>query len=1012
MKNRRRNAFPPRIEGGGNGLCRAGKSRLPASKEDVMSNRINAPEGYRLLEESELPDFAGYGQVFLHEKSGARVCTVKNADVNRTFCIAFRTTPTDSTGVPHIIEHSVLCGSDKYPLKDPFMELAKGSLNTFLNAFTYPDKTMYPISSCNKKDFRNLKDVYLDAVFHPAIYHTPEIFRQEGWRYELTDPEGELTINGVVYNEMKGAFSNADEVVDRVIQQELFPDTTYGVESGGDPDFIPELTYEQFLDFHRTYYHPSNSYIFFYGDLDMEEELSELDRDYLSGFSKIPVNSEIGLQEPIGIRRKTITYPVSEEEEETGSYLTYSVVMKESADVKRALAWDVLYGALVNAPGAPVKQALLDAGIGTDITGGFSNYIRQTGLTIMAKEADGSREEDFVRIIRETCEGLVRDGIKKETLLGIINSNEFAYREQDYGSASKGLYLFVEMLNSWLYHEEAVFDYAKLGGLYAELREEVGRGYFEKLLKEDLLRSNHVLILTANPEQGLAVRKEAELKKKLAEKKAGLTPAELSAMIKETADLRAFQEEEDSEEKKQCLPLLALSDIEPTVPAFSNEESENAGIRTVSHDIFTNGIAYVKLLFDVNGIPAEELPLLGLLSSCLSFVNTEHYTYTELADRINLVTGGIRVKTENYSDSGDFRRFHPYLTVSLRVLYDKLGDGLELIPEILSSSDFRDRKRLREMLQLGISRLRTAFEGGGHSAMVRRAAAGLSEQDYFSDRTKGIGELDYLRSVMEDFDGNFESLAEGLTGLLSRIVRPEKALLSITADETGIRLVKKSISEAFGKLFAGPAGSASETRAPYPLTSENEGFTYAGQVQFLAACGNYKAAGLPYTGALKVARNLLSTDYLWNQVRVKGGAYGCMCNFAALNGNAYFVSYRDPKLLETLGVYRNAAEYFRTLSLSDRELTKFIIGTIGELDTPRSPKDEGEFALNMYISGHTLSKLQQERDEVLGVTVPGLRSLAPYMEAVVNGGRLAALGSESRMKSEGPELFPQIRPLA
>ncbi len=977
-----------------------------------MTMKITAPKGYELMYETEIPDFAGYGQVFRHVKTGARICTIKNADQNRTFCIGFRTTPTDSTGVPHIIEHSVLCGSDKFPLKDPFMELAKGSLNTFLNAVTYPDKTMYPIASCNLKDFRNLTDVYLDAVFHPAIYHTPEIFRQEGWRYELESPEADLIYNGVVYNEMKGAFSNADDVVERAIEQYLFPDTTYGVESGGDPEVIPELTYENFLKFHSTYYHPSNSYIYFYGDLDMEEQLTWLDERYLSEFEQITVNSEVQTQAPIGVRKEVITYPVGEDEEiKNKTYLSFNVVTGEATDLKRCTAWGILSGVLFNMPGAPVKQALLDAGIGSDISCSFGNYLKQPGFTVLAKEAEADQEDEFVDIIRKECEKLVSGGINKDSLLGIINSSEFRYREQDYGSVSKGLYLFFEMMNSWLYDDYAAFTYAKVSEVFTELKEAINTGYFEQLLKEDLLESNHLLILRAEPEKGLAVAKEKALAEKLAAYKATLSQEELQKLVDDTKALREFQEAEDSEEQKQCLPLLEISDIEKTVPDFSNIETEVEGVKLIYHNEFTNGIAYVKMLFDLRAVSTEDLPYLGLLIPCLGYLNTENYSYQGLADAINIYTGGIDVIGTTYSDNENYREFHPYVDGSVRVLYDELPKGLGLLAEILGTTDFSDTKRLREMVAMGVTRMRSAIEGGGHAAMVSRASSYFCLQDYFKQQTRGLAQFRFLKELSEHFDEKKDELVTKLTDLCRSVIAKELMTISVTCDEAGLELVKQELATCLGNLFKNTKKPYVGAPAAYPLEAKNEGFTYAGQVQYLAVCGSYKEAGLPYTGALKVANTMLSTDYLWNNVRVKGGAYGCMNGFAAINGSGYFVSYRDPKLVETMKVYEGAGDYLRAANLSERERTKFIIGTIGNMDSPRTPREEGDFALNMYISKYTRELLQKERDEVLNVTNEDLHTCGAYADAIIAQGCRAALGAESKMKSEGPSILKSIEPL-
>ena len=517
---------------------------------------MRIPEEYQVLQREKIEDIQSEGWLLRHKKSGARVLLLENQDENKVFHITFRTPPEDSTGVAHILEHSVLCGSREFPLKDPFVELVKGSLNTFLNAMTYPDKTMYPVASCNDQDFQNLMHVYLDAVFYPNIYSQEEIFRQEGWSYQLESLEEPLKYNGVVYNEMKGVFSSAEELLNRKVFDTLFPDNAYGVESGGDPECIPQLTYEQFLDFHRTYYHPSNSYIYLYGNMDMEEKLRWMDEQYLSHFSLQPVDSAIRPQEPFGqMANLTLEYPVGEQEsEEENTYLSWSAVVGDGLDVEQGLAFQVLEYALLDAPGAPLKQALLDAGLGKDVIGSYEDGIYQPFFSVMAKNARTEDRERFCQVIHDTLEELAQKGIGKKALLAGINYFEFRFREADYSSYPKGLMYGIDVMDSWLYDEEAPFSYLKQLAHYESLKEKAQGDYFQQLIRERLLNNPHSALVTAVPRRGLAAEQEKKLAEELAQKKASMSQEELQELVRKTAALKEYQEREDSPEAVASIP--------------------------------------------------------------------------------------------------------------------------------------------------------------------------------------------------------------------------------------------------------------------------------------------------------------------------------------------------------------------------------------------------------------------------------------------------------------------------
>ena len=735
---------------------------------------ITDVSGYKLLKEEVLEGIKAKGWLLRHKKSGARVVYIENDDPNKVFSIAFRTPPSDSTGVPHIMEHSVLCGSKNFPAKDPFVELVKGSLNTFLNAMTYPDKTVYPVASCNDKDFQNLMHVYMDAVLYPNIYVHDEIFRQEGWSYQLDSVEDKLTYNGVVYNEMKGAFSSPEGVLDRVVLNTLFPDTSYANESGGDPEVIPELTYEQFLDFHRKYYHPSNSYIYLYGDLDIEEKLHWLDREYLSNFDMAEVDSEIGFQEPFErMAEKEIAYSIaSDEPEEDNTYLSYNKVVGTSLDRELYLAFQILDYALLSAPGAPLKKALTDAGIGKDIMGSYDNGIYQPIFSVVSKNANVEQKEAFVRLIEDVLGEIAEKGIDKKALEAGINYHEFRYREADFGNYPKGLMYGLQMMDSWLYDDERPFMHIEALDTFAFLKEQVGTGYYEGLIRKYILQNPHGAIVVVKPEKGRTARLDRELGEKLEAYKEHLTREEQELLVKRTKGLEDYQSAEDSEEDLARIPVLKREDISRDIEPIINEEIEIGGIPVIYHEIETNGIGYLDVLFDMSGIEEEMLPYVGILQSVLGIIDTSHYGYGELFNEINVHTGGIGTSLELYSDVTNVREkaFKATFEVKAKALYDKLPVAFEMIGEILTESRLEDTKRLKEILAMLKSRLLMRFQSSGHTTAALRAMSYASPSAKLKDMTSGI-EFYEKAAYLES---HWEEEKDGLVKVLEKLARSEE----------------------------------------------------------------------------------------------------------------------------------------------------------------------------------------------------------------------------------------------
>ena len=951
---------------------------------------------YTMIRREHIADIQSEGYLLRHDKSGARVMVIENDDENKVFNIAFRTPPADSTGVAHILEHSVLCGSRKFPLKDPFVELVKGSLNTFLNAMTYPDKTMYPVASCNDQDFKNLMDVYLDAVFYPNIYEKEEIFRQEGWHYELKSLDGPLAYNGVVYNEMKGAFSSPEEMMDREIFNILFPDTAYGVESGGDPDKIPDLTYEAFLDFHRKYYHPSNSYIYLYGDMDMEERLTWLDREYLSCFDKTEVDSGIAVQrsfdKPV---EKNIYYPIGDNETEEGNaYLTWNVVTGDGLDVEKNTAFQILEYALLGAPGAPLKQALLDAGIGKDVMGSYEDGILQPFFSIVAKNADENDRDRFCQIIEETLQELADKGIRKRALEAGINYFEFRFREADYASFPKGLMYGIDVFDSWLYEEEKPFDYLHQLKVFDSLKKKIESGYFEGLLKECLLENPHKAVITVRPKKGLAREKEEKLVKKLAAYKASLSRDEIQLLKDQTEALVKYQEEEETEEALASIPMLKRTDIRKEAVKLCNEMRSLNNVPVLFHNIPTNQISYMTLLFDTGKVPKELVPYLGLLKAVLGYVDTEHYTYDELFNEINANSGGIVCGIHVLSRAQKEQSCRGMFGIKAKCLYSQVGFVFRMINEILTTSRLDDEKRLYEIIAQQKSRLQMAIPDSGHTSAVSRLTSYFSVSGCFQEEISGIGYYKFIEELEAQFENRKAEITANLKKLMKFLFRRDNFRIDYTADEEGYRVLEDSVPD-FGAMLYQEA--VEEEPFTFTPQQKNEGFKTSGQVQYVAVGGNFKKAGYEYTGALQILRMILSYDYLWNNVRVKGGAYGCMSGFKR-TGDAFFVSYRDPHLKKTISVYEGIPSYLQKFTADERQMTKYIIGTVSGMDMPLTPQGRGNLSFQAYFSGVTQEQLQKERDEILQAKEEDIRKLADIVEAVLKQNNLCVIGSEAAIE--------------
>lgn len=963
---------------------------------------------YEILDEHRVEDVQSDGFILRHKKSGARIAILSNNDDNKVFYIGFRTPPEDETGVPHIIEHTTLCGSKKFPVKDPFIELAKGSLNTFLNAMTYPDKTVYPVASCNDQDFKNLMDVYLDAVFNPNITKYEEIFKQEGWHYELTGKDDELKINGVVYNEMKGAYSSPDEVLSSQIYRSLFPDNTYSKDSGGNPEYIPKLTYEAYLDFYHKYYHPSNSYIYLYGDMDVVERLVWLDKEYLSLYDYKKVNSEINKQPAFDkIKNVEAQYSITmDDSQENKTYLSYNRVVGDSLDEMLYQAFDVLDYALVSSPGAPVKQALIDAGIGDDVYGSYDAGILQPVFSFVAKNANASQADEFESIIENTLKKVVKTGINKEALLAGINSSEFKFREADFGQFPKGLLFGLNCLDSWLFDDMKPFIHLECLGTFAKLRKAVDTDYFEKLIQEYLLDNTHGSSVTVKPKRGLGNEREEALAKELSDYKASLSDEEIKKLIEDTEHLKKYQEEPSSDEDLRKLPMLTRADMKKNAMPFSNIEDELLDVKVVRHDIESNGIDYISFLFDAGDFAQSELGYLGFFTNALGLVNTEKFSYTDLANATNIYTGGISTGTASHPDIKDRNNFVFKFEVKLKVLEKNLDKALELMEQMLLTSDFTDTKRLGELVAQIKARLQANLSSSGHLVAAMRSMSSFSRYALYQDELKGIAFYRSICRIEKELSESPKSVSDKLAAIAKKLFARNRMLISFTGNNEAYGNAKPSLEKViagFNKM------SAVGNQAEVHFNTAKEAFIDASQIQYVAKTGDFICEGYEYTGALRLLRIILSYDYLWINVRVKGGAYGCMNTFLR-SGESYFVSYRDPNLSDTLDVYDRIPEYIKSFSPDERDMTKYIIGTFSALDTPMNPEAKGSRSLSAYLEGITYEQIQKERNEILNAQPEDIRRLADLVEAVLKKDSICVIGNENMIK-ESAGLFENVEKL-
>ncbi|MBN2441524.1 MAG: insulinase family protein [Spirochaetales bacterium] len=958
--------------------------------------------GFRLIKKDDIPEIHCKANIYEHDTTGAGLLFLDTKDDNKVFSIFFKTLPGDNTGVPHILEHSVLCGSGKYPTKEPFVELAKGSLKTFLNAFTFSDKTGYPIASKNEKDFFNLMDVYLDAVFNPNIYKYEEIFMQEGWHYELQSREEELKYKGVVYNEMKGVFSSPESILMRLCRKSLYPDTVYRFESGGDPEAIPELTYEQFLSFHKENYHPSNSYIIVYGNVDVEKVLKKVNDDYLHIYTKRKTASSITIQKKFTeMHYIEAEYPVQESEDENGrNYFALNFSTGLCADPVRVRGMEILEYALMESPASPLKNAILNAKIGKDVFGIWDDGCNQPFFSVVVKNCDFEKQEEFKKIYYDTLHDIMKKGIDKKLFASALNKIEFSLREAEYQGYPKGLVYSINAMMGWLYGDDPLIHLG-FDNTLKTIKSEMDNGFFEKLITDYLLKNQHGTFIVLKPQKGLAGQKEAKLAEKLNEIKSRMSEEEIDTIIRNTAHLIKRQSTPDTKEDLDTIPKLELSDIKKEVEWFPLQEREIQDIKELKFTDITNDIIYNNLYFDVRAIAKEDLQYLSLLADILSKIDTTHYSYVDLSKEVDSSLGQLHFYISSFTEINNPDNFSPKFIVKTKFLKDKKGDYLKILEEILLHTRFTNQQRVREIIQEVKSRYEMHFMNSGHSVTIKRLGAYLAKGAAFEEHMGNISYYRFLTDLEKNYDEKREEIASRLKDVYNLVINRNNLISGI--------ITESDVSVAEDLSFIKSTENKNNNDYNLILKEKREGFIVPGMVQYVSMGGFLKDYNKKYNGIFRVLSKILSLDYLWNKVRVQGGAYG---GFSIIRPDSYFgaSSYRDPNLKETLEIYENIPDYLNTLDIDDNELTKYVIGTIGSYDNIITPYQKGMVALERYFIGSTKELLQQHRDEILSISIDKLKNLKDPIKELIDEAPICVIGSEGKIK-ENENLFDSVKPL-
>ena len=961
---------------------------------DLMKN-------YTKLQTKYIDEIQSNVTIYSHDKTHARVCVMENDDTNKVFSIAFRTPAINDGGLTHILEHSVLCGSKNYPVKDPFVELLKGSLNTFLNAFTFPDKTMYPCASQNLEDFKNLMSVYMDAVFYPQIYNHEEIFMQEGWHYHILNEDEPITYNGVVYNEMKGAFSDPQQVLFRKIMHSVFENNTYQYESGGDPKYIPNLSYEEFKEFHSKFYHPSNSYIMIYGDCDMEERMEWLDSAYLSKFDKIDFDTTIKYEKPFDKPKHVVDYyQIAEgESKEDKTFLSYNVVLPTTLDTKLMLALEIVILALLQSPGAPLKESLIKADLGQDIDFSFDDGLLQPLLSIVVVNSNPDKEEEFIKLVDKHLAKYVKHGLDKTLLESLINFAEFKAREKSFSMRMpKGLDIEMTCLSSWLYSNEQPFSKLEVLKYYKELRNELNTHYFEDIIEKYILSNNHKSYLRLEPSYDCGLKDELEVEAHLKAYKESLSHEELLDLIEKNKKLLEYQNTPSTKEAVDSLPKLKLDDINP-LPQEYKLEVINAGYKVLYSNYSINDIAYIKYYYDISDISYDDLLYVSLYLDTFKQLSTINHSYQEIDQIIKNNTGGLGAGLSNLpKEDGDTGL---YISFGFSSLTDKANIGNDLLIDIVKNTVF-DEKRLYERLCELKSSLEMSVVNRGHQVSANRALAQIDKMYRNREYTSGLAYIDFIGDITKNFESKKGEIISKLESISKELFAKDNFIIGFTGERYQLEKCKNLFDTVYGLL---PKTNQIKKEEFIP-THKDEAFTAQFNVNFCALAGKYQ---MPYTGAFTVLNNCLSMDYLWQRVRVNGGAYGCMLNVDPY-GHMVFTSYRDPNITKTYEAYLDIVDFIKNLNPSEDELLGYKIGAIGSSQVVMHDSDKAEMARNLYLRGISYEERSKRRSELLNTTKEELVSLAKAFEEALSDTIKCVIGNANKI-NECKEIFTDIRTL-
>ncbi len=971
-----------------------------------MNLKINDElHGFKLEKISDIVEISSKVYEFEHIKTGAKLLYVANTDDNKTFFIAFRTPPHDDTGVAHISEHSVLNGSRKYPLKEPFVELVKGSMNTFLNALTYSDKTVYPVSSRNDKDFRNLVDVYIDGVLYPAMLDNPQILMQEGWHYEIENPDSPLNYSGVVYSEMKGALSAPDDILARKSMHELFPDNCYSFESGGDPEAIPDLTYEEFVNFHKKFYHPSNSFIYLYGDMDIAEQLKYLDEEYLSKFDKIEVDSEIKPQPPFS-EMKVVDdeYPIGEEENDAEkTFISLNILTGDIKDSETILGLEILNHALFTTPAAPLKKAIIDSKLGKDIDSGLEEDLLQPAFNITLNGSEKDRSEKFYELVISEMKKLVENGIDKTLLQASINLFEFRLREADFGFMPKGLIYGLRILRTWIYDGDPTTYFRYEDDLKA-MKDGLNNGYFEKLLQKYFIDNPHKVLMTLAPSKTLAKERDAATAAKLAEIKSKMTPEEIQNVIETAKNLKIRQQTPDSAEALQTIPLIQISDIKKEPENLPLMYRDIDGTRILFSNLDTHGIIYLTLYFDALKVPQNKVFYAFLLNELIGRVDTRQHSYEELANLVNLNIGGFGTTINADSKKNEPNSFMPRLKAYAKCLASKVENMTAILSEIFTESIFTNKKRLREIVEEEQIGIELNLQGSANAIISARIASYYSTAGAYNDSAI-LPFNEFLKDLLANFDEKFDNLVDELQDVYNRLFNRNGLIVSVTTTDEIYRNFKPCLTKLIKNL---PVDEYPVAEYDYPCVAQNEGLYSQSRVQYVGKGANFIKLGYDYDGALNILETILRYEYFWTKIRVQGGAYGAFANFGR-NGNLFFGSYRDPNLKNTIDVFNGTAEFLRNFNVSDREMDKYIIGTMSKIDKPLTPSIKGQIAAELCLKGITYEDRQKSRSEILNARQDDIKKLAKLVEDCMAENNLCVFGNENVIK-DNSKIFKTVKP--